>query len=193
MTPPTSGLVEAPLVGAPSVPTRKCRTCGEEKPLTNEHYAKRSHRPSHLLDCRPCDYRKRRASKRRQREERRLSRPPGPDGGVLRRTELAHLPRATDAEMEWKELAACRGRTDWFELDPAEAKSVCAGCPVPTSCRRLIDEIESAYIYRQSASSGHTQVGVWSGEAPAERRARRRRQGRAALRARGEAWRKSAS
>lgn len=191
MTPPTSGQVEAPLAGASSVPTRKCRTCGEEKPLTTEYYAKRTHRPSHLLDCRPCDNRNRLAIKRRQREERRAARPP--DWKGHRPPELAHLPRATDTEMEWKELAACRGRTDWFGLDPQEAKKVCAGCPVPTSCRRLIDEIEAGYIYRQSAYSGHTQVGVWSGETPPERRARRRRQGRAALRARGEAWRKNAS
>lgn len=190
MTPPTSGLVEAPLAGASSVPTKRCRTCGVTKPETGFPLRRaKHHRPgSRQLDCEPCYKRKAAAQERR-----RAITPPEERQKTGRKPELAHLPRATDTEMEWKELAACRGRTDWFGLDPLEAKKVCAGCPVPTSCRRLIDEIEAGYIYRQSASSGHTQVGVWSGETPPERRARRRRQGRAALRARGEAWRKNAS
>lgn len=190
MTPPTSGLVEAPLAGASSVPTKKCRTCGVTKP--EGEYAKRSHRPSLFLDCRPCVQTRERERSQQRKALTQGSRPADWLSG--RCPEPTPLPPATDAEMEWKQWAACRGRTDWFEMDPAEAKQVCAGCPVPTSCRRLVDEIEAGFVGTARSASGRRrtdafQVGVWSGETPGERRARRQRKAEG----RGEAWRKNAS
>ncbi len=73
----------------------------------------------------------------------------------------------TDRDDSWRHLAACRGMTmGLFFPDPArpdpgavaEAKAVCAGCPV---CERCL------------AVGLREQHGIWGGLTVGERRARR--------------------
>lgn len=75
---------------------------------------------------------------------------------------------------EWKERAACADLTleesdrIFFGHGAAQAEgvSMCRGCPVVAECRAYADSFEEASIKRV--------VGVWGGEYPAERIARRR-------------------
>lgn len=76
----------------------------------------------------------------------------------------------------WMERAACAGDdpslwyaderssggTDWY----AEARQVCASCPVTAPCLALADATETASLWGTR--------GVWGGLSPAERVARRR-------------------
>lgn len=76
--------------------------------------------------------------------------------------------------MSWHEQAACRGEDPalFFPVgnagpakeQTAQAKAVCAGCPVIVQCR------EWAHT--------HEDTGVWGGEDEYERRAARRRHAR---------------
>ncbi|HZQ27797.1 MAG TPA: WhiB family transcriptional regulator [Acidimicrobiales bacterium] len=71
------------------------------------------------------------------------------------------------ARLEWKEQAACRGLdTNVFfsddEAEVAQAKAVCAGCPVREACL-------------QFALDSRQHDGVWGGLDELERRRLRRR------------------
>ncbi|HEX6597167.1 MAG TPA: WhiB family transcriptional regulator [Acidimicrobiales bacterium] len=77
-------------------------------------------------------------------------------------------------DVAWRQEAACRGlETDIFfpltEEEAAEAKAVCATCPVRDLC------LEYALITRQDD-------GVWGGLTETERRRVRRRRREAAAR-----------
>lgn len=77
----------------------------------------------------------------------------------------------------WQNEAACRNSpASWFVGDLTSwetwrAKDICARCPVVFQCRDLADEVEV-----RDPLTRHYQLswqGVWGGEDPAERRARR--------------------
>ena len=80
-------------------------------------------------------------------------------------------------EDNWRTRAACRAAdpdsffpvaepgTDAYELQVAEAKKVCAACPVRAACLRW-------------AMDSHFKDGVWGGTTPDERRLERRRRNR---------------
>ena len=80
---------------------------------------------------------------------------------------------------EWQLAAACRDVPNPDIFFPAKgggtskAKAICAGCPVQLPCRLLADELE--------ALESIGVWGVWGGESPEERVARRRRDGGARL------------
>jgi WhiB family transcriptional regulator, redox-sensing transcriptional regulator len=70
---------------------------------------------------------------------------------------------------DWRRRAACRDRGELFydaadHRAVAEAKAICAGCPVFERCRAFADETEGSFLF-----------GIWAGESASERRERRRR------------------
>jgi hypothetical protein len=72
----------------------------------------------------------------------------------------------------WRALASCFGLpTDYFfdATNTAAAKEVCAICPVRQECRDECDEMEE----RLSDQYKHN-YGIYGGETPNERKARRR-------------------
>lgn len=78
---------------------------------------------------------------------------------------------------------ACAGTSPelWFAFDQAPAvevavlRQVCAACPLVRACRDYVDRLEGG---------SRSAFGVWAGETPAERLARRRSERLAARRAR---------
>lgn len=86
---------------------------------------------------------------------------------------LPQLPEITDEERAWKQRAACHDKDPaWFvdavnSWEIRRAKMYCSACPVRAECLALADEIES-----KNAASEDL-AGVWGGESPAERIARR--------------------
>jgi transcription factor WhiB len=81
----------------------------------------------------------------------------------------------------WRNDAACSALSGdqaeiFFELENhrsvAQAKRVCAGCPVFDDCRAWIDGFEEQSPRGDPTYFG--QLGIWAGETPRERTARRR-------------------
>lgn len=84
-------------------------------------------------------------------------------------------PSEVRAEQRWRLDAACAGYdTSWFfpedEDSAAEAKALCAGCPVRDAC------LDYAMAHREDE-------GIWGGLTGSERRRMRRRRRDAARRA----------
>lgn len=77
---------------------------------------------------------------------------------------------------QWAENAACTRAPELFTNNTkncrhdefAEAKRVCASCPVIGACRQYVDETE------KGLSARNWQVGVYAGESPLDRFLRRR-------------------
>jgi WhiB family redox-sensing transcriptional regulator len=73
----------------------------------------------------------------------------------------------TNADLDWRERAACAGKQEFFFADHKatlvrEAKKICMSCPVKTQCL--------AHAMR------HDEYGVWGGLTANERRRARRAQ-----------------
>ena len=96
-----------------------------------------------------------------------------------RRQQIIHERRANQA---WMDRAACRGRTDEFfipdgttkwekQLFIANAKAICAECPVQADC------LEYALSAREAGAEAWRSSDVWGGKTGAEIRSMRRRLG----------------
>lgn len=80
-------------------------------------------------------------------------------------------PDAPQARLAWMDDAACLDHSEFFfrtnSRDELRARALCAECSVIEQCRDWADEIEGREDAREL-------LGVYAGESPAERAARRR-------------------
>jgi hypothetical protein len=83
-----------------------------------------------------------------------------------------HAPEPREVYLEWQEQAACRPPVDPEIFFPekggsyAEALKICKRCPVLDQCRRWTDRVEGNRWV-------HGLFGMYGGETPGERVARR--------------------
>lgn len=91
--------------------------------------------------------------------------------------DVSRLPWAVTEHWDWQRHASCRGMNSELFFHPenergarrarrvADAKSICAGCPVLRECRDWAHDVQEPY-------------GVWGGESEDERHLVLRRQHR---------------
>ena len=91
---------------------------------------------------------------------------------VLARSLAEALPRWAEPASTWQTLAACRGIDVAVFFPPhagsyTEARAICGRCSVVDECRQMADRAEA------DVPAAHV-AGMFAGETPSERIARRR-------------------